>query len=58
MVKKEKRPRGRPKDPKAQKRIKFTTKIDGVLLRKLKAYADKKGVLVNQQIEEWIKDFL
>lgn len=58
MIKKEKRPRGRPKDPKAQKRVKFTTKIDKVLLRELKIHAEKKGILVNQQIEEWIKDFL
>lgn len=55
MIKKEKRPRGRPKDPKAQKRVKFTTKIDETLLRKLRLYAEKKGISINEQIEIWIK---
>lgn len=55
MIKKVKRPRGRPKDPKAQKRIKFTTKIDETLLHKLRLYAKKKRISINEQIEEWIE---
>lgn len=43
--------RGRPKDPKAGYRVKFTTKLDAEFVRDLRNYAKSRGVRINELIE-------
>jgi len=43
---------GRPPSKEAQRRIQITTKLDNVLLRRLRSLAYKEGKRVNQILEE------